>query len=270
MHSIDVVNAPRKKGGKKKGKNVAGKKKKSNKKKSGAKRKSNPRKSRGKKKGGRRRKSNPTMRNLGIFPNMKKVLYMLFGMAFAAHGVMRFAGGTSQTQYSQTAGAQWGWNQALVAILSAWFGSKLAKKMFGAEAAGYFYLGGFMLVGMKMFWFHVLRAFPQGASYFGQVPGGTVRYDENGNVLMAQNGQWVTMQGYDGLAEATPLGGELAPATPLGQGVDADPWLNGADSDPWLNGYGHIMQAGAAGSPAADWGARNWRGSSDPYIAAYS
>jgi len=274
MHEITVVN-PGRKATKKKGKKVAGKKRKrkSNPKKSKPrKRRSNPRK-----KTRKRRRSNPSMGSLGLVPNMKRAVYMLFGMAFAAHGVMRWGSTQGGAQFSQTAGTQWGAQNAIVAILSGWFGSKIVKRFFNQEAAGAFYMGAFVLVAMKLFWFHVLRAIPGGAAYFGAVPGGTVRYDDNGNVLMAQNGQWVTMQGYDGLAEATPLGGELAPATPLGgqlapatplgQGVDADPWLNG---DPWMNGYGHIMSSNSAGSPADDWGGRTWRGSADPYLAAYS
>ena len=268
MHTIDVVNpAPRQNNKGKKGKkNVANKKsnkkssKKSGKKSSG--RKSNPKKG-GKKR--RRRKSNPSFGSMGIIPNFRKVIYMLFGMAFASWGVMRFGSFQGDAKYSQTAGIEWDFGNSVIAVLTGWFGSKLVSKWFGSDAATYFYLGAFMLVAIKLFWTKVIAQIPGGPVMFGQtqIPSGTVRYDDNGNVLIAGNGQWTTMQGYDGLAEATPLGG-LAEATPLGEDMTS------VQADPWMNGYGHIMEAGAAGSPAADWGGRTWRGSDDPYLAAYS
>lgn len=196
--------------------------------------------------------------------NAKEAAAEVVGMLIAAHAVVRF--GTAPEQpMSNTAGAAWSmWNYA-VAIMAGWLGAKILRKVgLSDKLAGLVYRGAWVMVMQKALWHRLLYMLPagRGPAWFGNVPDGTVRYDDNGNVLYAANGQWMAMQGMDGLAEATPLGGELQQATPLGATVDADPWFNGGD-------MGHILTSGDAGSPADDWGMATWRGSADPYAAAF-
>lgn len=208
---------------------------------------------------------------------MRASLYRLGGKALAAFAVQRF-GDPPTDPTSSTTGMRWSMKNMVIAYLAAGFGSSFMEGRSGKMEAQWVFDGALDLITTKLFWSDIVQRLPGGNWALGQGDAlaqaaaqgteGDILDDGSGNRFVLQQGKWVAMQG---LQEATPLGG-LQAATPLGD-HNAAPhtppasYGTGVASQPWM---GHIMSASNANDPASQWGATTWRGSADPYAAAYS
>lgn len=221
----------------------------------------------------RRARRNPTraggglLRGVNLRDDLRYALWRMGGKLVAAWAVQRFGdppeanpGGPSPTQ-----GDRWTLKNMAIAWLAGLIGSQIAVRVVGREQAQRVYDGALDLALTKALWTEVVGRVPYGRAMFGQTngqpmlaqpaagaPDGDILDDGSGNRWIAQGGKWVAMQGVI--------------EDPIGR-LQAESRLGALQAE---NRLGHVMTPDQAGTPADDFGRRTWRGSADPYAAAYT
>jgi hypothetical protein len=147
-------------------------------------------------------------------------------VAAAAKFAERWGGKSSGGGFSAMYGEPWTWQQYAAGLAAALFGGKLLGKFVNPVA---FQTGAIdFLLGKALFTEGIARM-PELQKYLGEAQENSTYYDPNGQGYMAQDGQYVAMQGlvesnqYDGL-------GTLVQSNALDGVAD---YVNGRNTDPY-------------------------------------
>jgi hypothetical protein len=166
-----------------------------------------------------------------------------------AWGTSMLSGGALET--SGYRGQAWTLKNYLICLGVGYVGSMAIARtsaLGGSRVAAIWWRSTVEQMATRLLWTEIFGRWNWGRTQFGQLPQncnpGDVHDDGQGNRwVCAQNGQWVSMQGYSGygeLVQAGPLGyGELVQAGPLGYGelVQAGPLGDYGGFTP----MGHLM-----------------------------
>ena len=211
------------------------------------------------------------------------MLPRIAGKLFSVWAVKRWGDQPGQPG-SPTTGGAWSFKNYLFSMLAGYLGGELVARTMDASAGRNFYRGSADFTATKAMWSELVMrwgwsanamggaAYPSfgGAAYpsFGNVEvkqlmaegmPGDILDDGQGNRYLNKGGRWVAMMGADmgaDIVEAGPLGSDIVEAGPLGSVmVEAGP-------------LGHMMPAASTRADEAR-GAYTYRGSKDPYRAAY-